>query len=104
MKLDRNINPDGRGKYALINMRTNKVEYGPPQSAQFFVIKYTDRFAAGALRGYSKSIQDYLHTVREGMTAEQFASNTSVLSLLEFQKEIDAEAAHAEKSGTKLPT
>jgi hypothetical protein len=27
MKLDRNINPDGKGKYALINLRKNTIEW-----------------------------------------------------------------------------
>jgi hypothetical protein len=28
MRLDRNINRDGCGKYALLNLRTNKIEWG----------------------------------------------------------------------------
>lgn len=56
MKLDRNSNPDGRGKYALINLRTNKVEWGDED--QFFVIKYKDRFAEAALRAYAAAVRE----------------------------------------------
>lgn len=77
MKLDRN-SPDGRGKYAIINLRKlagggmspaavgraeialevlqdlGVLEYGPPGSDQeFFVIKLRDRFARKALRAYA---------------------------------------------------
>lgn len=56
MKLDRNINHDGRGKYALINLRTNKVEWG--EEGQFFVLKYKDIFAEAALRAYARAVRD----------------------------------------------
>lgn len=71
MKLDRNINPDGRGKYALINLRrTDKsleeirelvnvalespcVQFGDNDETEFFVIKLKDKYAAAALREYA---------------------------------------------------
>jgi hypothetical protein len=53
VKLDRNINPDGRGKYALINLRTNTVCWGG--NDQFFVIKYKDAFASQALYAYAEA-------------------------------------------------
>lgn len=59
MKLDRNINDDGRGKYALINLRTNKVEWGNEPGNDFFVIKLKDRHAADALRAYADSIRPF---------------------------------------------
>lgn len=72
MNLDRNLNADGKGKYALINLR--KIE-GNPQTAEelaaailknpecvefgrvgeqdeFFVIKLKDEYAPDGLRGY----------------------------------------------------
>lgn len=55
MKLDRNINPCGRGKYALINLRTNQVQWGGDD--QFFVIKYKDQFAGPALAAYAKAVE-----------------------------------------------
>ena len=73
MKLDRNINPNGRGKYALIKLReihhlvesNNAVctpEFNVPQSAvdfggtpdtDFFVIRLKDKYAAKALTAYA---------------------------------------------------
>jgi len=42
MRMDRNINQDGMGKYALINLRTNKIDW---DADEFFVIKLKDRYA-----------------------------------------------------------
>lgn len=70
MKLDRNTNRDGKGKYALIKLREALVEMegGPdyaivsPQSAidfgdtpetEFFVIRLKDAYAYEALRSYA---------------------------------------------------
>lgn len=97
MKLDRNANPDGRGKYALINLRTNTVEWG---EEPFFVIKYKDVFAAPALRAYAHAIREHINALidrlsdtnnvdlRPGMKAE-------VESLREYAREIEAEATKA---------
>jgi hypothetical protein len=68
MRLDRNINADGLGKYALVAVRklhpatrehlTNESHFvsfpreAVETGAGFFVIKYTDRFAAHALSAY----------------------------------------------------
>ncbi len=75
MKLDRNINPDGRGKYALINRRkldehdqeqvdrkagqhqfisvpSEAVELGNTLDTEFFVIRVKDKYAGPALRAY----------------------------------------------------
>jgi hypothetical protein len=60
MKLDRNINASGLGKYAIINLRTNRVERGWKGSPEeFFVIKLKDLGAAAALHAYAASINDY---------------------------------------------
>ena len=76
MKLDRNINKSGKGKYALINLRkipsdprtpvelaeailTNPecVEFGMVGSPdEFFVIKLKDRYASRALAGYAQAV------------------------------------------------
>ena len=54
MKLDQNINYDGKGKYALINLRTNQVHWGKPHSEhEFFVIKLKDKYASAALFAYA---------------------------------------------------
>jgi hypothetical protein len=56
MKLDRNVNKDGKGKYALINLRTNKVEWGfQGHPDEFFVIKLKDMNAGAALIAYAES-------------------------------------------------
>lgn len=77
MKLDRNENADGHGKYALINVRLlyqpgmpmevlaaiqlladkGVLEWGAVGTEnEFFPIKLKDRHAAAALRGYAASI------------------------------------------------
>lgn len=75
MRLDRNTNSDGSGKYALINLRKlrelrkmpfdwrTKRTWTVPKAAialggkdQFFVIKYKDKFAAPALHAYANAV------------------------------------------------
>lgn len=76
MKLDRNTNPDGRGKYALIKLRENPIagwgatvggvsncvavresaiDYGTTPETEFFVIRLKDKNAANALMAYAVS-------------------------------------------------
>lgn len=99
MKLDRNVNSDGRGKYALINLRSNKVQWGwESPGDQFFVIKYKDRFARFALAAYADAVSDFARTVcPESLRAE----------LEEYASEIRAEAklaADLDESGdTQIP-
>jgi hypothetical protein len=57
MKLDRHINPDGRGKYALINYRTLRVELGDTPETEFFVIKLKDKYAMAALYAYAHAAE-----------------------------------------------
>lgn len=79
MKLDRNIKGSlGRGKYALVNLRTGRAEHGQwgddsdegyfvPVDAltfgvvgeedEFFVIKLKDKYAEGALHAYANAAQ-----------------------------------------------
>lgn len=58
MKLDRNVNLFGKGKYALLNLRTNKIEWGRPGSEdEFFAIKLKDRHARVALIAYANSVK-----------------------------------------------
>lgn len=80
MKLDRNLNPDGRGKYALVLMREipendldrDEVEsalstlnhhgcldYGEAADNEFFVIRLKDRSAEAGLFAYSKDAESY---------------------------------------------
>jgi len=57
VKLDRNVNTTGLGKYALINLRTNSVEWGRAgEPDEFFVIKLRDRHARAALLAYAESM------------------------------------------------
>lgn len=54
MKMDRNINKDGRGKYALLNLRRDRVEWGAVGNEdEFFVIKLKDVGALAALAAYA---------------------------------------------------
>lgn len=77
MKLDRNINQDGRGKYALIKLRETSlnashkalaiaeskmlvvepyaVDFGDSEDTDFFVIRLKDKYAAPALHAYGES-------------------------------------------------
>jgi len=79
MKLDRNINPSGRGKYALVKMRelTNReiksdfsatsavealakkgiVDFGGTPETDFFVIRLKDKYAGAALEAYADSVR-----------------------------------------------
>lgn len=58
MKLDRNVNPDGLGKYALFNLRTNTVEWGVAYSDdEFFVLKLKDCYASAALYAYARAAE-----------------------------------------------
>jgi hypothetical protein len=94
MKLDRNVNADGQGKYALINLRKGSIKkadgrerndgiryYSPPETAiewgdtfadEFFVIKLKDVNAHAALLAYAEaamrdpgSDKEFAHDVHE---------------------------------------
>jgi hypothetical protein len=58
MKLDRNLNPDGKGKYELRNLRTGEIitDCGEGEEHEFFVIMLKDRHALPALASYAASI------------------------------------------------
>jgi hypothetical protein len=118
MKLDRNVNPNKEGKYALIKVRKIKelspenyvtvtemldflhdhgvLQWGnecPDQ--QFFVMKYGDRFTAPALMAYSQS-------ARLSACSPEFG-NATHHSLLEYADQIQDEAIEAYQVGKKLP-
>lgn len=60
MKLDRNINENGKGKYALLNLRTEQLEWGKVgERDEFFVIKLKDIGAPRALEGYAKAYDEF---------------------------------------------
>jgi hypothetical protein len=117
MKLDRNINKDGRGKYALVNIReldgfaedsvvrncfdvlrnSGVITLGNESPGdQFFVMKYKDVFTAPALAAYARAIRDYLRE-HDGL------NNVARGSLQEFMLEIMEEAKRASITGTKIP-
>lgn len=59
MKLDRSMNPAGFGKYALLNLRKNTVEWGFLGAIdEFFVIKLRDKHAQAALNAYVDSVRE----------------------------------------------
>lgn len=82
MKLDRNINSDGRGKYALLNWRTSKIEFGNTPNTEFFVIKLKDRFAAPALRAYAESVEKFANEIggHEGIELQEYAGEIFALA------------------------
>lgn len=113
MKLDRNIK-DGRGKYALIEIRKlseatadalfaglsgevtvprKAVTIGEPD--QFFVLKYKDIFTGPALRAYANAVFTHAGSIPASPERE---------SLLEYCHEIDNEAAEAERRAEKIPS
>lgn len=117
MKLDRNINKDGRGKYALVNQRElagfaedsnvriafeilkkhRVVTLGNENPGeQFFVMKYKDIFTAPALAAYARAIRDYLREHDD-------LNNVARGSLQEFMLEIMEEAKRASIAGAKIP-
>lgn len=101
MKLDRNVNPDGRGKYALINLRNNTVCWGGDD--QFFVIKYKDAFAAPALYAYAEAANNKAlqleSMAKEGVVRKWPAKRREMLkqaaSLREYALEMFAESERA---------
>lgn len=88
MKLDRNVNEDGRGKYALLKLRRQAqafppecqaaaellkkhqlLDFGDTPDTEFFVIRLKDKYAAWALLAYAFSAfdddQEYANEVME---------------------------------------
>lgn len=82
MKLDRNINEDGKGKYALVKLRNLRaadpfapkppeiraietlekcgyLDWGDDEDSEFFVIRLKDINAEQALLAYADSAEDY---------------------------------------------
>lgn len=118
MKLDRNTNTDGRGKYALLKLRRQEKPIsseavtaatilkdagllhfgneGPGE--QFFVMKYKDRFTAPALRAYAAAVMQ--HAQNPVLTPDEKQRR----ELIEYANEINHEAEEAERLGEKLPT
>lgn len=118
MKLDRNTNRGGRGKYALVNMRkmipildasqgtqedTDKIEAfmllvrtgiitlgNEFPDEQFFVMKYKDKFTAPALHTYAIMVH-----------SEAFKTNNP--DLFEYAEQMFNEAKEAEKLGKRIP-
>ena len=89
MKLDRNTNPTGKGKYALVNLRKiggdprtheemadaikaspQSIEFGFVGAAdEFWLIKLKDKYAAAALAAYANAAEaedpEYAAQVRD---------------------------------------
>lgn len=99
MKMDRNINANGRGKYALILMRryptkpenvqdvhhalkilreNGMLDYGEAGSpSEFFLIRLKDRFAGDALRAYANAAKKFAD---ERSRAGDDAGHTSMIA------------------------
>lgn len=121
MKLDRNINSDGRGKYALINLRkaldfeqsqavqnalnvlqaAEILEWGSGDPGnQFFVMKYGDPFTADALLAYAMSVKEF---AERGLGENRMAPK-EFDSWMEWHREILYEAETARLTKHRLPT
>lgn len=124
MKLDRNTNRGGHGKYALVNMRklipiidqndgsrlivhsdcvqafNLLVENGyitlgsETPGDQFFVMKYKDKFTAAGLRGYAMAAAEELKTMPSG---------EAKTSLSEYVAQMMDESHAAQKLGNRIP-
>jgi hypothetical protein len=74
MKLDRNINPDGKGKYALVKLRGDlsddtkyalslleddgRLDWGNVHSeSEFWVFKLKDKYSAAGLAAYADAAE-----------------------------------------------
>ena len=101
VKLDRNSNADGRGKYALIKLREvpnlkklhveflgkgvicvppAHIDFGDTPETEFFVIRLKDKFAPAALRAYSEAVSEFAFKAR---------NEKGVEGLLEYATEIN---------------
>lgn len=121
MKLDRNVNPDGKGKYCLINLRKTLttaqsmvvidalkaldaegvLHWGNESPGdQFFVMKYKDFFTSAGLLAYALAVKDYadLGMSQNRMSPKEFDH------WMEWYKEILAEADKARACEHQLPT
>lgn len=104
MKLDRNTNKYGRGKYALIKLRTPGVfrratnpnftevedaaiDFGTTPDTDFFVMRFKDKFAGPALRGYASAITAFIGSLD--------MDNPARVELTEYHHEIIALAEKA---------
>lgn len=122
MKLDRNTNADGRGKYALLRLRewphghsvkcqeafdtlvdAGAIDFGDTPETEFFVIRYKDRFAARALHAYADAVKDFAkwvsHTAKN--TGEDL--DVAVKELTEYAEDIMREWEKANLIGTRIP-
>lgn len=103
VKLDRNSNADGRGKYALIKLREvpnlkqlhgeflgkgvicvppAHIDFGDTPETEFFVIRLKDKFAPAALRAYSEAVLEFTWKLGSSKSGED------LLSLVEYADEI----------------
>lgn len=76
MKLDRNLNGEGKGKYALVRLRNiaagdeahgllkrleelGHLDWGiVGQPDEFFVVKLRDKYAGAAIKGYADAVAE----------------------------------------------
>lgn len=122
MKLDRNTNPHGHGKYALINLRkllpilngspnniykdevtrawNTLLERGvitmghETQEDQFFVMKYGDKFTADGLAGYAAAVAAEILLVDDPAVK---------LELSEYAAEMCDQSHKARRIGNRIP-
>lgn len=107
MKLDRNINNDGAGKYALLKLRVYRdladdarkraadamallegygiLDWGIPESeSEFFLIRLKDKYAGDAIRAYADAVQkDAQQERNEVASRDKYQWAVEVLKLCE---------------------
>ena len=133
MKLDRNKNWNGRGKYALINLRALSAQcpekeklldelqkagvltYGNESpEAQFFVMKWGDKFTPGGLEGYLSAVNAEIGQRRTniaslegvvGAEAEQLRQENQkgLDGLIEWAAQIDQQKVEASRVSSRIP-
>jgi len=120
MKLDRNLNKDGSGKYALINLRKLREVRSPETAralrilsdlgvvhwgdegpgAQFWVMKYSDPFTWAALKAYALDVKSFA----ERQMAENRCPPAEYEHWMEYHRELMCEVVAAQACEHKLPT
>ena len=117
MKLDRNINENGRGKYALVNLRALEVAphyrsllddlhaaglltYGNESPGdQFFVMKHKDIFTSHGLKGYAEAVR-----VKAGQIRAILSENKQDAESMAVSVRREARAEHLEEYAAQIET
>lgn len=129
MKLDRDTNKDGRGKYALIKLRNlpgatpcsiaesmveggfnaedvyNSLDFGDEPNGEFFVIRLKDKYALQAIYAYIDAVAaDAMAIIKKGVCASP-EEHAMAENLSEYLGSLNAMAKRAQSLPNKqIPT